>query len=250
VGQEGPILTLTLDHAPSGNAQLPSLWRTLAQIGRDLAPEVRVVILRASGPDFSRGIDPDWTAGSGDEPGLRDLAALTATQETAVADEILEYQKAFAIWSRTHALSIAAVQGEATGVGMQLALACDLRIVATDSRLRMHQPGLGVLPVLGGTHMLVELLGYSRALEICTTGREVMGPEAARIGLAALHVQVDELDDACRDLADAMLANSPSGIRAVSSLLRSATTASPEQQQYLERTAFVHMLAALRGGDA
>ncbi|TWP37262.1 enoyl-CoA hydratase/isomerase family protein [Leekyejoonella antrihumi] len=244
--QEGPILTLTLDHAASGNAQLPSLWLRLAEIGRDLRPDTRVVIIRANGPDFSRGIDSDWLAGRSAEPGLPELAGHTATQATAVNDEILEYQKAFAIWSRTHAVSIAAVQGEATGVGLQLALACDLRIVSTNTRMRMHQPGLGVLPVLGGTHMLVNLVGYSRALEICTTGREVGGPEATRIGLAALHVPVGELDEACRDLADAVLANSPSGIRVVSSLLRSATTASPEQQQYLERTAFVHMLEALR----
>lgn len=248
--QEGPILTLTLDDERTGNAQLPSLWLSLAEIGRSLTADVRVVIIRASGPDFSRGLDPDWLAGRGQEPGLPEIADRVYAQEQALGDEIYSYQQAFSAWTRTHAISIAAVQGAATGVGMQLALGCDLRVVSDHVRLRMLQPGVGTLPVLGGTHALVELIGYSRALEICTSGREIGAAEATRIGLAALQVPEAELDEACRDLADAILANAPSGIRTVTSLLRSAVTASPEQQQYAERTAFLHLLASLQGGEA
>ncbi len=248
--QEGPILVLTLDHERSGNAQLPSLWLSLAEIARSLTSDVRVVILRATGPDFSRGLDSGWLAGEADEPGLPELAEQCRLQEQAVSDEILEYQQAFAAWTRTHVVSIASVQGAATGVGLQLALSCDLRIVSDDARLKMLQPGVGTLPILGGTHTLVELIGYSRAVEICATGREIGGAEAVRTGLAALSVPRDDLDEATRDLADAVLANSPSGIRTVTSLLRSALTATPQQQQYVERSAFLRLLATVRGGDA
>ncbi len=242
VRQDGPILTVTLDHDRSGNAQLPSLWLSLAEIGRSLTADVRVVIMRGAGPDFSRGLDGEWLAGRGHEPGLPELAAWADRDQQSASDEILGYQQAFTIWSRTHAVSIASVQGAATGVGLQLALACDLRVVADDARLRLMQPGVGSLPVIGGTHTLVEAIGYSRALEIAATGREITGAEATRMGLAALHVPPHELDEACRDLADAVLANSPDGIRTVTSLLRSALTASPEQQQYVERTAFLRLL--------
>lgn len=249
VRQDGPILTVTLDHERSGNGHVPSMWLSLAEIARALTADVRVVILRAEGPDFSRGLDGDWLAGRGHEPGLSDLAEWARRDQQSASDEILGYQQAFTIWSRTHAISIAAVQGAATGVGLQLALACDLRVVADDARLRLMQPGVGSLPIIGGTHTLVEAVGYGRALEIAATGREISGTEAVRIGLAALSVPPEELDEACRDLADAVLANSPAGIRTVTSLLRSALTASPEQQQYVERTAFLRLLGQVLDGE-
>ena len=56
------------------------------------------------------------------------------------------------------------------GAGFQLALACDLRVVADDARFAMRETSLGLVPDLGGTQPLVEAVGYSRALEICVTG--------------------------------------------------------------------------------
>ena len=65
------------------------------------------------------------------------------------------------------------MQGYAIGAGFQLALACDLRVLADDAQLSMKETSLGLVPDLTGTKPLVEAVGYSRALEICTTGRLV-----------------------------------------------------------------------------
>ena len=80
------------------------------------------------------------------------------------------------------------MQGHAIGAGFQLALACDLRVLADDAQLAMAEVTLGLVPDLGGTKRLVELVGYSRALEICVTGRRMGAAEADRLGLATVVV--------------------------------------------------------------
>ena len=75
--------------------------------------------------------------------------------------------------------------------GFQLALACDLRVLADDAQLTMAEVTLGLVPDLGGTKRLVDLVGYARALEICVTGRRVDAAEAERIGLATVVVPAE-----------------------------------------------------------
>ncbi len=70
------------------------------------------------------------------------------------------------------------MQGHAIGAGFQLALACDLRVLAEDARFSMAEVTLGLVPDLAGTKRLVELVGYARALEICATGRRIDATEA------------------------------------------------------------------------
>ena len=67
-------------------------------------------------------------------------------------------------------MSVAAVQGHAIGAGFQLALACDLRVLADDAKLCMKEPTLGLVPDLTGTKPLVDIVGLPRALELCLTG--------------------------------------------------------------------------------
>lgn len=117
-------------------------------------------------------------------------------------------------------MSIAAVQGHAIGAGFQLALACDLRVVAQDVQFAMRETSLGLVPDLTGTHPLVGLVGYARALEICATGRFVGAEEAERVGLANLAVPGAELDSAVRDLAGALLAAPRDAVVETKALLR------------------------------
>ena len=159
-----------------------------------------------------------FTTGVDGEPGLVGLAAMADADVDAVIDG---FQQAFAWWRDDRVVSIAAVQGHAVGAGFQLALACDLRVLADDAQLSMKEPSLGLVPDLGGTQPLVDLLGYSRALEICATGRWVGAAEAAATGLASIVVPVDELDAATRDLAAALLA-SPAGAVAKTGWLKPA----------------------------
>ncbi len=87
--------------------------------------------------------------------------------------EIAFYQKAFSWWRECDAITVAAVQGHAVGAGFQLALGCDLRVVADDVAFAMKETSLGLVPDLAGTWPLVEAVGYARALEICVSGRSV-----------------------------------------------------------------------------
>ena len=90
-------------------------------------------------------------------------------------------------------VSIAAVNGYALGGGMELALACDLRYLATDATLGQPEIKLGVIPGAGGTQRLVRLVGPGRTRELVYTGRFVHAEEAERLGLAERVVPPDEL---------------------------------------------------------
>ena len=87
-------------------------------------------------------------------------------------------RQAFSWLRRPDLVSIAAVRGHAIGAGFQLALACDLRVLTEDAQFTMAEVALGLVPDLGGTKRLVELVGYARALDICVTGRRVGAAEA------------------------------------------------------------------------
>ncbi|WP_309229998.1 enoyl-CoA hydratase/isomerase family protein [Blastococcus sp. TML/M2B] len=159
-----------------------------------------------------------------------------------------EYQRGFR-WLRTPGIvSIAAVQGHAIGAGCQLALACDLRVLAEDAQLRLPEPTLGLVPDLTGTSTLVELVGYSRAMEICLTGRPVGAAEAHAMGLANVVVPVAQLDAAVAQLTHALLGPPAGASRETAALVRSAVRNDPATQDAAERAAQVRRLRELAGG--
>ncbi|WP_018156064.1 enoyl-CoA hydratase/isomerase family protein [Demetria terragena] len=246
VERDGPLMTVTLDYPTRHNAQIPSLWIALAEIGHNLPEDVRVVVIRGEGPSFSSGLDRAALTPGG-VPGERDLPTQALTAGDGLADEIAQYQEGFAIWRKVPAITVAAVQGHAIGAGFQLALACDLRIVADDVQFAMRETSLGLVPDLTGTHPLVQLIGYSRALEVCLTGRSIGAQQAVDWGLASIKVPAAELAECTRDLADAVLSNNPNAVRELKALLRSAEVASPAQQHLAERTAQARLLSALVG---
>ncbi len=244
--RDGAVLTVTLDRAEQLNAQTPATWAALRAVGDSLADDpgdVRVVIVRGAGRSFSAGLDRTLFSSSPEVPGgLGELAALPAE---LAEQRIQGYQAAFR-WLRAPGLvSIAAVQGHAVGAGAQLALACDLRVVAEDAQLRLPEVGLGLVPDLTGTSRLVELVGYSRAVEICLTGRPVAAAEAVAIGLAVRAVPGDQLSAAVRDLAEALVSVDAGAGRETLALLRSAVRNDPATQDAAERAAQVRRLHAL-----
>jgi enoyl-CoA hydratase/carnithine racemase len=114
----------------------------------------------------------------------------------------------------------------------------------------MRETSLGIVPDLAGSHPLVELVGYARALEICVTGRFVRGEEAERIGLANLTVPRAELDSAVADLTAALLAAPRSAAIETKALLRGAPARSYDEQRAAERAAQARRLRDLAGlGD-
>jgi enoyl-CoA hydratase/carnithine racemase len=144
-------------------------------------------------------------------------------------------------------VSIAAVQGHAIGAGAQLALACDLRVFADDAQLRLPEATLGLVPDLTGTSTLVELVGYSRAVELCLTGRPVGAAEALATGLANAAVPLDQLDAAVADLTAALLKPDVGASRETLALVRAAVRNDPDRQDAAERAAQVRRLQALAG---
>ncbi|ARF54717.1 enoyl-CoA hydratase/isomerase family protein [Streptomyces gilvosporeus] len=240
------IATVTLANAAKRNAQSPAMWRALAEAGSLLPGNVRIVILRGEGKSFSAGLDRQAFTPEGfdGEPSFLDLARGADSELDAT---IAEYQEAFTWWRRTDLVSIAAVQGHAIGAGFQLALACDLRVVAEDVQFAMRETSLGLVPDLTGTHPLVGLVGYARALEICATGRFVHAAEAERIGLANLVVPGGELDGAVADLASALLASPRDAVIETKALLAGAAGRTYEEQRTAERAAQARRLRDLAG---
>jgi len=252
VERSGPVMTITLDRPERRNSQAPSLWSALAEVGEGLSPAVRVVVIRAEGPSFSAGLDRAMLTpqGAPGEPSVLALAAgAVADGGAELEDAIARFQRGFAIWAQVPAITIAAVQGHAIGAGFQLALACDLRVVADDVAFAMRETSLGLVPDLAGTSPLVRSVGYARALEICVTGRFVGAAEAVAIGLASVAVPRQDLDAAARDLADAILQAPQAAVRELKPLLRNAIDASRTDQLKAERKAQSRLLAAMVAGS-
>jgi len=248
VERSGSVLTITLDRPERRNSQAPSLWSALAEVGGSLSPAVRVVVIRAEGPSFSAGLDRAMLTPEG-APGEPSVLALAAGAAGDLEDAIAQFQRGFAIWAEVPAITIAAVQGHAIGAGFQLALACDLRVVADDVAFAMRETSLGLVPDLAGTSPLVRSVGYARALEICVTGRFVGAQEAVAIGLASVAVPRQDLDSTARDLADAILQAPQAAVRELKPLLRNAIDASRTDQLKAERKAQARLLAAMVAGS-
>jgi enoyl-CoA hydratase/carnithine racemase len=244
--QEGAVLTVTLDRPDQLNAQTPATWSALAAVGDSLDDDVRVVVLRGEGRAFSAGLDRSlFNAAPGTEGGLGDLGRLP---DEEAQERIRAYQRGFR-WLRSPGIvSVAAVHGHAIGAGAQLALACDLRVFADDAQLRLPEVTLGLVPDLTGTSTLVELVGYSRAMELCLTGRAVRAAEAQAIGLANVVVPAAELDATVADLVGALTSPPVGASRATAALVRSAVRNDPDQQDAAERAAQVRRLQELVGG--
>jgi enoyl-CoA hydratase/carnithine racemase len=233
----GRRATITLNRPDKLNAQTPQTWKALREIGQKLDPEVRVVVVRGEGRAFSAGLDRRLFGFEDVEgaPGLISLGQRPTEQADA---EIAAFQQGFSWLREPDRVTIAAVHGHAIGAGFQLALACDLRVLADDAKLRMAETSLGLVPDLGGTLPLVRSVGYAKAVEICLTGREVPAEEAVRLGLANAVVPVDQLTSAVDQLVDAVSQSPEGAARETLALLVQADEAvDPEQQLAAERAA-------------
>jgi enoyl-CoA hydratase/carnithine racemase len=118
-------------------------------------------------------------------------------------DEIEGYEKP----------TVAAVNGYALGGGLELAMACDIRIASENARFGLPETALSIIPGAGGTQRLARLVGKGRALEMILTGRAVDAEEARAIGLVTKVVSQAELVDAARESAGQILSKGPLAVR-------------------------------------
>lgn len=240
-----PVVTVTLDRPETRNSQTPTTWRAFAAVGDALPEGTRAVVLRSEGPVFSSGIDLRAFTPEGID-GQSLLGEFLSVPDDQAADLVQEFQAGFSWWhDRDDVVTVAAVQGAAVGAGFQLALACDLRVCTPDARFAMKEPSLGLVPDLTGTHPLVRTVGYSRALELCLSGRWVGAEEASALGLATTVVPADQIVSAVDALVAAVTGPQPSTAAATKRLMRSALTQDAVTQRHSEGEAQIALLRAM-----
>ena len=196
----------------------------------DTTDEVRAVVVGARGRVFCVGADLSGgdIARPGAEAGdtVPDFGALTFP--SAVRKPV-----------------IAALHGHAVGVGMTYALHCDLRIVAEDAKMGMPFVRRGVVPELNSSWLLPRIVGFATAMDLCLTGRLVLGPEAVALGLAHRTLPRDAvLPEAQRWAAQIAAQGAPVALGATKRLLWDGLAADGRDFAALERAIF----RALAGG--
>jgi enoyl-CoA hydratase/carnithine racemase len=220
----GDIATLTLARPAKRNAQNPLMWQELQRLGADLLAEetLRCLMATGEGAAFSSGIDlVEGLAGLlADGPGQPDEAQ-TLTKGLAVAGT-------FSWIPELGCASVAAVRGHAYGAGLQLALACDFRILADNAKVGLLETRYGILPDMGATVRLPRIVGESRARELILLGEVIDATEALRIGLANRVVADSDLDAAAAEFAARVAAQPPLAVRGARRAIDAAWHSSPQ----------------------
>jgi enoyl-CoA hydratase/carnithine racemase len=205
--RDGDIGTLTLARPAKRNAQNPLMWNELGQLGDELlASDLRCLVVTGEGSTFSAGLD------------LTEGMTLLAGAAGRSDDEALEAfgrsaMRAIGWIPELACASVAAVRGHAYGAGLQLALACDFRIVAEGAKVGLLETRYGIFPDMGATVRLPRIVGESRARELILLGEVIDAQEALRIGLANRVVADQDLDGAAGELAGRLAAQPPIAVR-------------------------------------
>ena len=205
---EGSVAHVRLNRPEKRNGLDLAMFEALIETGERLAADssVRAVVLSGEGKSFCAGLD--WMAflAMDQEAGAKLLARDPAESPANVA------QRACWIWAELPVPVIAAVHGAAMGGGLQLALACDVRIVAPDAQLSVMEVRYGLIPDMSASKTLLRLVRPDVAKELVFTGRTVGAEEAVQIGLAT-RAEADALG-AALTLARTIASQSPHAIRA------------------------------------
>jgi enoyl-CoA hydratase len=188
------------------------------------ASDVRALILTGAGEKaFVAGAD------------INQLAALSPTEAQGYA---ASGQRVFRRLEEMAKPSVAAVNGYALGGGLELAMACTVRIAAPNARLGQPEVKLGILPGFGGTQRLPRLVGRGRALDLMLSGEPVDAAEAHRIGLVNYVVPSAELLPFCRQWLRKVLANAPLAVALAMQAVDTGLDSGLEQGLRFEAAAF------------
>ena len=126
----------------------------------------------------------------------------------------------FTTFLRNSKPTVAAVNGYAVGVGLTMILPCDVRIASTAAQLSIRFIKMGLMPELGSTRLLAQLVGLGNATEMCLTGRMVPADEALRIGLVSAVTDPEALLPAALAKAEEIASNSTPAVMMIKELLR------------------------------
>jgi len=196
------VATVTLDRPDVHNAMNNAMRRELTEVFTRLATEdtVRVVLVTGAGERaFSAGAD------------IREFVEPLVPTQFREERRRIDFRQAM---DRCPQPIIAAIRGYAFGGGLELALACDIRIAADDAQLGLTEINLAIIPGGGGTQRLPRLVGRGKALEMILTGMRVPAEEALRIGLVERVVPEDQLWGETMGIAETISQNAPLAIKA------------------------------------
>ncbi|MEQ8273959.1 MAG: enoyl-CoA hydratase/isomerase family protein [Deltaproteobacteria bacterium] len=180
VERDGDVVTLTIDRPERRNALHGPLWSALKEAADALYAEPpRAVILTGVGEHFCAGMDLKM-----DNPLIARLApAVAEKDEAALRALIVELKGVVDAIANIPAPVVAAIEGACAGGGLELALACDLRVAARGAFFSLPETHLGMVPDVGGTVRATRLVGAGRATELILSGRRLDVDEAERWGL-------------------------------------------------------------------
>ena len=197
--KQGGIATLTLNRPHARNALTSAMFLDLERILLEIAVDdaVRVVVLKGAGRGFSAGAD------------LKPVSKEERRRTEApcfpgdAGGDILDRGNRCSLRLRELAKPvIGSIHGDAVGIGCSLALATDLRIASDTARFGVVFSRIGLGPDGGASHLLRELVGAAKALELLFTGDIIDAGEALRLGLVNRVVPADALASATRELAE------------------------------------------------
>jgi enoyl-CoA hydratase/carnithine racemase len=219
----GAVRHLILNRPEKRNAMHGELVLAIGAALKEAAnlSEVHCVVVRGAGAMFSSGMDFAALGGLSEEP--RHLRAFRR--------EVLE------AWNVAEEMTkpvVCQIHGGCVGGAMELALACDLRTMASDAVVGMPETRVGLIPDVGGSSRLPAVVGLGRAKELIMTGKLIGAEEAERIGLVNRVAPPDELEAATQQLVDELLACAPIAVglakRVMDAAAKPALAATLEQE--------------------
>ncbi len=205
LAKEDGIATITLNRPEKRNSFSHEMLEELRQALEELATddEVRVMVITGSGQAFCSGADVKAMAVSASSPHVNESENGPAAENVQLSLLLQKFPKPI----------IAAVNGVAAGGGLDLALACDIRIASDQARFSAVFVRRGLVPASGCVYFLPRLVGIDRACQLMWTGDMVNACEAERIGLVTMVVPHEELYDTARELAEKLAKGPPHVIR-------------------------------------
>jgi len=198
---DGMVRVLTIDRPPVNalnEEEVDGLSRAVESALGD--PGVRALVITGAGRVFVGGADLDRLASADKDTGREMVRGIKALHE---------------MLRKGTKPVIAAINGMAAGGGLELAMACDIRIADEKARMGLPEVGLGVLPGAGGTQMLPRLVGLGKALEMMLSGNIITAQEALRLGLIEQIAPEGEVLNRALELAGKISRNAPLAVAAI-----------------------------------
>ena len=205
VETDGAIAIVTLNRPDVFNALNSTLRERLLKTAGELEgnDDIRIVVLRGSGPGFCAGAD------------LADGISTSVTEQLET-----EYRPILEAIIDSEKLWIASVHGSAAGIGGALAMACDFLIMTEDSSIYLAFAAIGLIPDGGSTWLLSRAMGYRRALQTVVEGRKIPASECLSTGLANTVVPSEKLEAETRRFAESLAERAPKALATAKRVLR------------------------------